>query len=99
MESNHENSKCHKNRSEIIKRGNNIIEDKRNILKEEQPFSYKKTKDQKALIYWNNKEVMIIKGKDFQKLEQKEQSGDAYAMQLFLAKLTGNFKHGNEKKK
>lgn len=50
------------------------------------------------MIYWNNKQVMIIKGKDFVRLEKKEQSGDAYAMQLFLAKLTGNFKHGNEKK-
>lgn len=76
-----------------------IIEDKRNILREEQPFSYRKTKEQKALIFWNNKQVMIIKGKSFKKLEQKEQSGDDYEMQLFLAKLTGNFKHGNEKKK
>ena len=98
MESNHENGKCHKNRSKIIKRENNIIEYKRNILKEEKPFSYRKTKDQKALVYWYNKQVMIIKGKDFKKLEQKEQLGDEYIMQSFLAKLTGNFKHGNENK-
>jgi hypothetical protein len=50
------------------------------------------------LIYWNGKQVMIVRGKDFKKLIQKEKSGDDYAMQLFLAKLTGNFKHGNEKK-
>jgi len=97
MASNHENCKRHKNRSEI-NLGGDIIEDKRNLLKEEKPFSYRKTKDQKALIYWINKQVMIIKGKDFRKLEQKERTGDDYAMQLFLAKLTGNFKHGNEKK-
>jgi len=79
------------------KGGKPIIEDKRNILKEEKPFSYKKTKDKKGLIYWNNKLVLIIKGNDFTKLEKKEMSHDAYAMQLFLAKLTGHFKHGNEK--
>jgi len=39
---------------------------------------------------------MIIKGKNFQKLEQKEKADNEYVMQLFLAKLTGNFKHGNE---
>ena len=50
------------------------------------------------MVYWYNKQVMIIKGKDFKKLEQKEQLGDEYIMQLFLAKLTGNFKHGNENK-
>ena len=79
------------------KKGEEIIEDKRNVLKEEKPFSYQKTKDKKALIYWNNKQVLIIKGKDFTKLEKKELSHDEYAMQLFLAKLTGHFKHGNEK--
>lgn len=72
------------------------IEDKRNILKEEKPFSYRKTKDEKALIYWNGKQVMIVRGRDFKKLELKEKTGDEYDMQLFLAKLTGNFKHGNE---
>ena len=49
------------------------------------------------MIYWHHKQVMIIKGKDYKKLEKKEQTGDEYQLQLFLAKLTGNFKHGNEK--
>ena len=74
------------------------MEDQRNILKEEKPFSYRKTKDAKALIYWNGKQIMIVTGKNYKKLEQKEKMSDDYAMQLFLAKITGNFKHGNERK-
>lgn len=72
-------------------------EDKRDILKEEQPFSYKLSKDDKALIYWNQKMVMVLKGKKYEQLMGLVKTKDDYKIQLFLAKLTGNFKRGNEK--
>ena len=73
------------------------MEDKRDILKIEQPFSYKKTKDNKALIYWKGKNIMIINGKKYDELMALESLNDSYDIQMYLAKQTGNFKHGNEK--
>ena len=39
------------------------MEDNRDVLKTEKPFSYRITKDNKAIIYWNNKQIMIINKK------------------------------------
>ena len=72
-------------------------EDKRNILRDEQPFSYKLIKDNKALVYWHQKMVKNIRGKEYNKLILLIEAGDAYEVQMHLAKITGNFKHGNEK--
>ena len=71
--------------------------DKRNKLLDDRPFSYKKTKANKALIYWNGRLVRTIHGKKFEQLIQQEQMGDEFQLQLFLAKITGHFKHGNER--
>jgi hypothetical protein len=73
---------------------NNI--DKRNKLKEE-PFSYRLSKDNKVFIFWNEKQVMILKGKESEKFLDKVEKADTTESQLIMAKITGNFKHGNEK--
>lgn len=70
--------------------------DKRNILDEE-PFEYRELKDNKVQIYWNNKPVMLIKGADAVKLLNKLKNSEGKQQQLILAKVTGNFKRGNEK--
>lgn len=70
--------------------------DKRNILDEE-PFSYKVTKDKKVFIYWQGKQVTILKGKLSEEFLAKIQNADTKETQLVMAKVTGNFKHGNEK--
>ncbi len=75
---------------------NNNEVDKRNILDKE-PFSYKLTKDKKIFIYWNGKQVTILKGKESQRFLDKIKSADVKEVQLIMAKITGNFKHGNEK--
>lgn len=75
------------------------MEDKRNILREEEPFDYKLLKDNKAHVYYRHKRIKLLTGKDYQKLVKCIESGGAYEIQLFLAKITGNFKRGNEKKK
>lgn len=73
------------------------MEDKRNILFDEQPFSYKILKDKKAMIYYRGKEVFTAVGKDFNKLQRVIALDNKYELQLFLAKITGNFKRGNER--
>jgi hypothetical protein len=70
--------------------------DKRNKLDEE-PFSYKTSKDNKIFIYWHEKQVTILKGKESEKFLSKILNADIKEQQLVMAKVTGNFKHGNEK--
>jgi hypothetical protein len=73
------------------------MEDKRQILREESPFSWKILKNEKAFIYWKGKIIKTISGKDLNKLERLIEYDNDFEIQLFLAKITGNFKHGNEK--
>jgi hypothetical protein len=73
-----------------------IMEDQRNILFDEKPFSYKLLKDKKAQIYHKGKAVSLIIGKDYNKLIRVIALDNIYELQLFLAKVTGQFKHGNE---
>lgn len=70
--------------------------DKGNRLHEE-CFSYRVSKDNKVFISWYDKQVMILKGKDSDKFLAKMQGTDSLESQLIMAKITGNFKHGNEK--
>ncbi|MFN7253054.1 MAG: hypothetical protein ACK4M9_20110 [Anaerobacillus sp.] len=71
--------------------------DKRNRL-DEAPFSYKVTKNTTVLIDYNGKQVKLLKGKDAEKLLEKIKiAEDEKAVQLILAKITGNFKRGNER--
>lgn len=72
--------------------------DKRNILDGE-PFSYKILKDNKVFVYWKGKQVIILKGEESKHFLSRIQNADMKEAQLIMAKITGNFKHGNEKKK
>ncbi|NDI33273.1 hypothetical protein [Chengkuizengella sediminis] len=70
--------------------------DKRDRLKEN-PFSYKITKANKTMIYWDNRMIKTLSEKESKKFLSNIEGKDDYAIQLILAKLTGNFKRGNEK--
>ncbi|MBI5930851.1 MAG: hypothetical protein HY862_16190 [Chloroflexi bacterium] len=70
--------------------------DKRQKLQDE-PFDFQITKDQKVLIYWHGKQIKILAGKAAQKFIASISNLDEYDIQLALAKVTGNFKHGNER--
>ena len=70
--------------------------DKRGKLDEE-PFSYKVSKDKKVFIYWHGKLVMTLKEKDSSKFLERIENVELKEAQLIMAKVTGNFKHGNEK--
>ncbi len=67
-----------------------------NDVSGEQIFSYKVTKDRKVFIYWNNRQVKILKGRQAKKLLSKINRANERDTQLLLAKVTGNFKRGNE---
>lgn len=73
---------------------NNV--DKRNILDEES-FSYKITKDNKVFLYWHGKQVNMLRNKESERFITKVKNVDTKEAQLIMAKLTGNFKRGNEK--
>lgn len=70
--------------------------DKRNRLDEEY-FSYKVSKDNKVFIFWYEKQIKLLVGKESEKFLTKIEKADSKEAQLIMAKATGNFKHGNEK--
>lgn len=70
--------------------------DSRGML-EKEPFSYQVLKDYKIRIFWNGKEVMILNESVGRQFLRKIESQSEKEIQLIMAKLTGNFKHGNER--
>ena len=72
--------------------------DKRNRLGEE-PFSYRMTKDGTVAINYKGKQIKVVKDREAERLiaRIKAVENNILEVQLLLAKITGNFKHGNEK--
>ncbi|MFJ7183917.1 hypothetical protein [Lysinibacillus xylanilyticus] len=72
--------------------------DKRNRLSEE-PFDYQITKKGTVAIYYEGKQIKNVKDREAERLiaRIKEVEDNITAVQLLLAKITGNFKRGNEK--
>ncbi len=70
--------------------------DRRGIL-EAEPFSFQITKDKKVRIFYKNNEVKIISGKSAINFISKIEIFPIKEQQLMMAKITGNFKHGNER--
>ncbi|MFJ7638171.1 hypothetical protein ACIQZM_13760 [Peribacillus sp. NPDC097206] len=65
---------------------------------DEAPFSYRITKSNTVFIDYKGKQVKLLKGKDAEKiLEKINIAENEKAVQLILAKITGNFKRGNER--
>ncbi len=60
-------------------------------------FDYRATKDGKVLITWYGKQVTILRGKTAQKFLARVDGADERSAQLAMAKVTGHFKHGNER--
>lgn len=70
--------------------------DKRGKL-DEAFFSYRETKDGRVMLYWYDKHVKTLAGKEAQKFLAKIYGLEGKELQLVLAKATGNFKRGNER--
>ena len=73
------------------------MEDKRDILRTEEPFDYRELKDNRAQITFKNRVIKTLQGKEYKKLQRVIDLNDSFELQLFMAKITGQFKHGNEK--
>ena len=71
--------------------------DKRGIL-DEGIFSYRITKDRKVYISWNGKHVTTLVGRKAETFIAAVRDSGEKAAQLIMAKATGNFKRGNERK-
>jgi hypothetical protein len=63
---------------------------------EDEPFDYQIFKDMVQVSYYG-KSVMMLKGTRAQNLIKKIDKAEKKDVQLVLAKITGNFKRGNEK--
>ena len=61
-------------------------------------FSYRSSKDGKVFISWYGAPIMTLKGTRAGKLLARLTNADPGAQQLALAKVTGHFKHGNERR-
>jgi hypothetical protein len=70
--------------------------DKRNRLTEE-VFDYRTSKDGRVFITWHGRQVKILKGRAAQKFLADITDLDGRDAQLIMARITGNFKHGNER--
>ena len=70
--------------------------DKRNILDDE-VFSYRVTKDKKVFISYEGKHVTTLSGRKAEDFINKIQNTSGKDAQLIMAKVTGNFKRGNER--
>lgn len=62
----------------------------------ERPFHHQITRD-KVLITWSGRVVKTLAGEDAERFRSDVAGLDEDGVQLLLAKLTGNFKRGNER--
>jgi len=70
--------------------------DKRGILDDE-VFTYRITKDKKVFVSYEGKQVTILSGKKAEKFINDIENAEGKKAQLIMARVTGNFKRGNEK--
>ena len=63
----------------------------------ERPFSYRVARGNRIFIYWRGKQVRVLKGENSQEFLADVDGVDILEAQLVMAKITGNFKRGNEK--
>ncbi|MCA9913822.1 MAG: hypothetical protein KC496_10760 [Anaerolineae bacterium] len=61
-------------------------------------FDYQVTKDERVFIYWYNKLVTTLAGEKAKKFLRQINGLSDDDEQLVMARFTGNFKRGNERK-
>jgi len=64
---------------------------------EEMPFNYTQYKNGTISISFEGKEITTLKGKAAQKCSSRLELANEMETQMILAKVTGNFKRGNER--
>ncbi len=64
---------------------------------QDKPFSYREGGSGKVFISWRGSQVLIIKGRKAESFLHRLKVLDDAGQQLAMAKITGNFKRGNER--
>jgi hypothetical protein len=63
----------------------------------DEPFDYRATKSGLVYISYKGRTVTTLRGHESSRFLSKVESGNPKAVQLAMAKATGNFKHGAER--
>ena len=71
--------------------------DRRGRLDDEH-FSYRTSKDGRVFVSWGGRVVTVVSGATGTRLAAALDAADADEAQLLLARATGNFKRGNERR-
>lgn len=74
-----------------------MMEDSPKKPLEGMPFSYRQYKNGTISISYENKEITTLKNKAAIKFSLAIQDSTDMEAQMIMAKITGNFKHGNER--
>ncbi|MEZ5155123.1 MAG: hypothetical protein R2718_03335 [Solirubrobacterales bacterium] len=61
------------------------------------PFSYRRTKDDRVMIDWNGRRAAVLTGGRARRFLAAVEGADGRREQLEMARVTGNFKRGNER--
>jgi hypothetical protein len=72
--------------------------DKRGVLLKEQPFTFRQRKDGTVAIFWNRVPATVLTGKLAENFLSVSSECTGQELQLLMAKATGNFKRGNERR-
>lgn len=64
---------------------------------DETVFAFTSTKNGKAFIYWRGKRVKTLSGEEAERFLDRIFDLDHKDAQLLMARMTGNFKRGNER--
>lgn len=63
-----------------------------------QPFRFESFKDDRVTVYFENRAVTHLTGKQAVKFLQSADTANEDDQQLLMARVTGNFKRGNERR-
>jgi len=73
-------------------------QDARGVLLKEQPFSFRERKDGTVAIFWKKAPATVLTGKLAENFLAAVPESSGHELQLLMAKATGNFKRGNERR-
>ncbi len=63
----------------------------------DQPFSYRRAKGERVMIDWNGRRAAVLTGGRARRFLAAVEGADPERAQLEMARVTGNFKRGNER--
>ncbi|MEX0850851.1 MAG: hypothetical protein WD015_05045 [Gaiellaceae bacterium] len=73
--------------------------DRRGVLLKEQPFTFQQRKDGTVAIFWSMRPATVLAGKLAENFLAAVPECSGQELQLLMARATGNFKRGNEKRR